>query len=146
MESRRFTPYRTHHTRPTTYENAEAGPSTQLAAPIPYNIQSITQPTGGISETAADAEQVQPITEEYETPVSDFYCSLVLRVTNRLIGVRNLGSSVLMAKGRHASTVSATTRTYSSSGNGGRLPEGTGNFRATWKRSPVNTYPISRYT
>ena len=38
-------------------------------------------PSGGLSETTADAETNQTSTEEDVTPVSDFYCSKIPRVT-----------------------------------------------------------------
>lgn len=126
------------------YGNPEVGPSSQAFPPFPYETRPTAQPPGWISETTANADQEQLITEEDEVPVNDFYCSLILRVTNRLLGVRNLRPGVPLAKGRHVPTVSATMRTYSSSGNGGRLPEDPGRFLATWKRSLVSTHPILR--
>ena len=55
--------------------NAEAGPSTST---LPF-IQPVglptKQPSGGETETTADAEQIQTRTEEGKAPVSDSYCS-----------------------------------------------------------------------
>ena len=70
------------------YETTEAGPSTYIPPHIPHDTPPTTQPTGGLSETAADAEQDRTITEEGESPVSDFYCSHIPRVTDCLFGVR----------------------------------------------------------
>jgi hypothetical protein len=73
----RFQPYRTHHARVTEYINAEAGPSTLPPPRIPFVAPSITKPSGGHSETTADAEKMQTNTEEYKAPVNDFYRSHV---------------------------------------------------------------------
>ena len=67
--------------------NAEAGPS-NLAALPPVN------PSGGTSETSADAETNLTNTEENAAPVSNFYCSRVPRVSERVFGAR---SSALQA-------------------------------------------------
>ena len=96
MDSQWFQPYGTHR---AMYGNAEAGPSTQPPPPIPYGVWQTAQTTGGTSETAANAETNKTFTEEDETPVSDFYCSPVPRVTDHLLGVRHLGSGAPMAKG-----------------------------------------------
>ena len=70
----RFQPYGMSSARPNEYWNAEAGPSTSLTAPfVPSVDLPIQQPSGWISETTADAETTQTITEEHEVPVSSFY-------------------------------------------------------------------------
>ena len=102
---RRFTPYETYNTRHGMYGNAEAGPSTRLPPPIPHSTWPTIPPTGGESETTADAEQNQSVTEEEETPVSDFYCSPVHHVTDRLSGVRYPEPDAPAAMGQHAPTV-----------------------------------------
>ena len=61
--------------------NAEAGSSTLAPPPVPYVGLPTLQPSGGISETTADAEQPNQITEEDEVPVSNFYRSQILHVT-----------------------------------------------------------------
>ena len=85
------------------YGNAEAGPSAQLPS---HGTWSTTQPTGGQSETTADAEQTKSTTEEDETPVSDFYYSPVPHVTDRLSGVRHPEPGVPAATGQHVPTES----------------------------------------
>ena len=81
MRMRQFQPYWTPHARSNEHINAEAGPST-LAPPLvaPLTIH----PSGGSPETTADAENNEIDTEEDEAPVSNFYCSHVPRVTERL--------------------------------------------------------------
>jgi hypothetical protein len=76
-------------TRTNEHRNAEAGPSTLALPPVPYVGPPTSQPSGGISETTADAETKETITEEDEAPVSDFYCSHIPRVTESLFGVRS---------------------------------------------------------
>ena len=80
MRTGRLQPYRMARTHPNERGNAEAGPS-NLAAPfVPYVGPPTPQPSGGISETTADAEHLA-ITEEEETTVSNFYCSHIPHVT-----------------------------------------------------------------
>ena len=76
----RFQPYGRSRTRPNEHRNAEAGPSTLAPPPIPHVGPPTPQPSGGISETTADAEN-QTISEEDKAPVSDFYCSHIPHVT-----------------------------------------------------------------
>jgi len=120
MNTQRFTPYGTHHAHASFYGNAGAGLLTQLPPPIPYDIQSIAQPAGGISETTADAEHNQPFTEE-EAPVSDFYCSPIPRVTDCLLDVRHPGPGAPAAKGRAAPIAGGTRRMYASCGHGRKV-------------------------
>jgi len=87
IESRRFMPYGTSAARPNVYGTAEAGASNQMPLPILYDTPQITQPTGGTPEATADAETNQTTTEEEKTPVSDFYCPPIPRVTDCLFGV-----------------------------------------------------------
>ena len=71
-----YQPYRVSRTRRNGYRNAEAGPSTLVAPPVPYIGRPPTQPSGGISETTANAKTTRyTITEEHRAPVSNFYCS-----------------------------------------------------------------------
>ena len=86
MRTGRFQPYGTYH--PNEYGNAEAGPSSLVAQPIPHLGLPTPQPSGGISETAADAATKQTKTEELEVTVSNFYCSHILRVIEWSFGVR----------------------------------------------------------
>lgn len=74
----RFQPYGISRTRPREYRDAEAGPSTLMAPQGPYVDLQTLQPSGGISETMADAAMTQATTEEDETPVSSFYCLIFL--------------------------------------------------------------------
>jgi len=85
----RFQPYGRSYARRNEHRNAEAGPSTLLPPPVPFVGYPTLQPSGGmISETTAEAEQVQPITEENKAPVSYFYCSHIPRVIEWSFGVR----------------------------------------------------------
>ena len=74
-------------------QNAEAGPSIQPPPTITYDAWQTTQSTGGTSGTVADANTNNKFTEEVaeeEGPVSNFYCSALLLVTDCSSGVRNL--------------------------------------------------------
>ena len=81
MKKYRRQPYSLPRAYSNERTNAEAGPS-NLAAPLPAN------PSGGTSETSADAEKSDSETEEDVAPVSNFYCSRVPRVSERAFGVR----------------------------------------------------------
>ena len=85
----RYQPYGVSRARPDRYGNAEAGLSTLVAPPVPYIGLPTTRPSGGISETTADAKQTKKFTEEHRAPVSNFYCSSIPRVTDCLFSVRN---------------------------------------------------------
>ena len=89
MSAGRFRPYETPYTRLNEYREAEAGPSTLAAPLVPYGGFSMPQPSGGISETTANADLNQKFTEEYRVPVSSFYCSHIPHVTDWLFGVRS---------------------------------------------------------
>ena len=90
MSAGRFRPYGTPYTRLNEYREAEAGPSTLAVPPVPYGGLSIPQPFGGIlSETTANADSNQTLTEEYRVPVSSFYCSRIPHVTDWSFGVRS---------------------------------------------------------
>jgi len=104
MDNRRFTPYGRYSPRS---RNTQAGPSTQVPPPTPYDAASTAQPTGGHSETSADAEQNNQGTEEDETPVSDFYCSLIPHVTDFLLDLRRLEPGAPVARVHHAPTANA---------------------------------------
>ena len=117
MDSRRFKPYEARCASPTMYGSIEAGPS-RLPPLLPYDAQPITQPTGGRPETTADAEQDQPLTEEEEAPVSDFYCSPVPRVNHCSFDVRKPRPGAPVAKGYRAPTASGTKKIYSSCEHG----------------------------
>jgi len=120
IETRRFTPYGTHHTRASLYGDPGAAPALTQLPPIPYDIQSITQPTGGTPGITADAEHNQPFTEE-EASVSDFYCYPILRVTDCLFDVRHPGPGAPAAKGLTAPTAGGTRGIYASCENGRRV-------------------------
>lgn len=124
-DGRWFAPHDAYH------GNAEAGPSAQLPPPIPHGTRPTAQPIGGTPETTADAETNKPITEEDETPVSDFYYSLIPHITDRLSGIRHPGPCVPAAKGWHVPTANETAGTYSNCGHGRKLYEGAGGSLAT---------------
>ena len=88
MPMRRFQPYGMPSTCLDERVNAEAGPSTLAPPHFPYVDWTTSQPSGGRSETTADAEQHQTLTEEDRATVSNFYCSRVPRVTEWSFGVR----------------------------------------------------------
>ena len=88
LHAERYQPYGTSRTRRVGHVNAEAGPSTLMPPHFPYVGLPIPQPTGGISETTANAANNKKITEEKEAPVSNFYRSHLPRVTKWLFGVR----------------------------------------------------------
>ena len=83
----RYQPYGTSGASRIKNVNAEAGPSTIVPPHIPCVGLPIQQPTGGISETTANAAN-KKITEEKEAPVSNFYRSHLPRVTKWLFGVK----------------------------------------------------------
>jgi len=102
----RYQPYGVSRTRQNWYGNAEAGPSTLVAPPVPYVDLPPTQPSGGISETTANANTNQSTTEEHRATVSHFYCSHIPRVTEWLFGVRNRsGAGFPAAKEKYAPLV-----------------------------------------
>jgi hypothetical protein len=84
----RFQPYGTSRARRNEHRNAEAGPSTLVPPPAPHVGPLTPQPSGGISETTADAERRNTNTEEDKAPVSDFYCSRIPRVSEGSSSVR----------------------------------------------------------
>jgi len=75
-----FQPYELSCTGENEYRNAEAGPSTLVPPPAPCVGLPMPQPSGGISETTADADNNQTPTEEDKAPVSDFYRSYIPHV------------------------------------------------------------------
>ena len=92
IRARRFQPYEMTRTHPNEHVNAEAGPSTLVSTfvppPTPYIGPPTPQPSGGISETTADAGSNQTIIEEEKIPVSSFYCSHVPHVIEWSSSVR----------------------------------------------------------
>jgi len=76
--SQRFAPYATYGARPTAHGSTEAGSLTQIPLPVRHDALPTTHPTGGLSETAANAENKQTLTEEDEFPVSNFTALLFL--------------------------------------------------------------------
>jgi len=104
-----YQPYGVSRTRPNWYRNAEAGPSTLVAPPVPYARLPTTRPPGGIPETTADAKQTYATTEEDRATVSHFYCSDIPRVIEWSFGVRNPSvAGFPTAKEKHAPPVSRT--------------------------------------
>ena len=124
-------PYGTYHDRTGMYRNTEEGPSNQASLPCPDSDWPTPQPTGGTSETTADAEQSEKITEDDETPVSNFYCSPVPHVIRRLFGVRHLGPGAPVVKGYHALTAIEMSRMCANCGHGQKLSGGLGSPQAT---------------
>ena len=87
IQTGQFQPYGASRARANEHRNMEAGPSTLVPPPVPY-VGPPTQPSGGSSKTAADAATNQSTREEDKTPVSNFYCSHILHVTEWSSGVR----------------------------------------------------------
>ena len=108
MPTRRFQPYGASRARQYEHRNAEAGPSTLV---LPPALQT-PQPSGGISETTADAEKTQSTTEEDKVPVSSFYCSHIPRVIEWSFGVRRpSGPGSPAAKEEFAATANGRKKT-----------------------------------
>ena len=84
----RYQPYGVSRTRSAWDRNAEAGPSTLVAPPVPHTGPQTIQPSGWISETTADTSN-QKVTEERRASVSNFYCSHIPRVTEWSFSVRS---------------------------------------------------------
>ena len=114
MDSCRFSPYEIYSAPPSLYGNTEGRTVTQILPTIPYHTSQTTQPTRGTSETTADAEHNQTITEENESPVSSFYCSHVPRVIDCLFDVRRPGPGAPAGKGWPVPTASGARRTSAS--------------------------------
>ena len=113
--------------------NAEAGPSNFVPQHTPHMVQPPTNPSGGLSETTADAEHNKQITEEDVAPVSDFYCSHVPRVTERMFSVGS-PSPVQGQGGRsicrldYMPRLSTSCATGRRSGRGSLIPQPTKGF------------------
>jgi hypothetical protein len=88
---RQIMPYPTHHARPNEHANAEPGPSNLAPQPTRSRARPPKNPSGGLSEATADAENNKTITEEDAGRVSNFYCPHVPHVTERVSGVRRPG-------------------------------------------------------
>ena len=85
----RYQPYGMPRSRSNEHGNAEAGPSTLQS--IPYLGPTTLQPSGRTkSETTANAEPTQTISEEDKITVSNFYCSHIPHVTEWSFGDRRL--------------------------------------------------------
>ena len=135
-----YQPYGVSRTRPGWYRNAEAGPSTLVAPPIPYIGQPATQPSGGISETTANAKTTKIVTEKHRVSVSNFYCSHISRVTKWLFSVRHSsGLGFRAVKGSHAPPVSTAERLAIACATG----YGTGGATAQPPRS-IRLWPVSK--
>ena len=87
MKKRRHQPYAPPRAS-NEHTNAEAGPSNLAAPPIPNVAPPPANPSGGTSETTADAENNNPSSEEEVAPVSNFYCPHVPRVPERAFSVQ----------------------------------------------------------
>ena len=139
MDSRRFTPYGEYNARLIAKRPTVAGLPTHVHLPVLHYAPQTIQPTGGLSETAANAEKKQTITEEYESPVSDFYCSLIPHVIDRLFDVRRPKPGAPVVKGYHASTARGPATVPANSGSGRGRRGVSGHSRATKTRSLVST-------
>jgi len=130
----RFQPYGMSRVRPSEHRNAEAGPSTLVVPPAPYLSLPTLEPSGGISETTADAENKQTTTEEDKIPVSNFYCSHILHVIEWLFGVRvPSGRSSPEARARSAAIASGPRKMLPSCAAGPSGGRGSQKSRAlTW--------------
>ena len=84
---RRIAPYEPPRVRPTLRLKAGAGPSNLPSHVRPVG-QPTVQPTGGQSETTANAKTNKPNAEEDEVPVSHVHPSHILRASDWLFGVR----------------------------------------------------------
>ena len=93
MQTHRYSSYEMPHSHSTKYTNTEAGPAYFAPQPAPYTSHPPTNPSGGLSERTADAEQANNITEEEEIQVSNFYCSHVPHVTEWVFDIRNPGAA-----------------------------------------------------
>jgi hypothetical protein len=72
MPMGRFQPYGMSRNRLGEGRNARAGPSALVPHLVPYVGLPMLQPSGGISETTAYAENIQHNTEEDKVAVSHF--------------------------------------------------------------------------
>ena len=146
MAAGRFQPYGTSCTRPYEYRNVEAGPSTLVASPVPYVDLSTSQPSGGIPETAADAETTQTITEEEKTSVSAFYCSHIPRVVGWSLDVRYPDKLGFPAAKEHREPGSGCRKMDISCATGSSGTKVFQELRLSMRPWPVSTYPVHEIT
>ncbi|KAF9646525.1 hypothetical protein BDM02DRAFT_3000293 [Thelephora ganbajun] len=103
-----------------------------MPPPGPYVGEPTSQPSGGISETTADAATTQPTTEEGQVPVSNFYCPHILRVTEWSFGVRRpSGPDTPAVRDCPASTASQDRSTPRSCATGYRGKRTSKEFQAS---------------
>lgn len=81
MQTRRFRPYETPRARSNEHANMEAGLSNIAPPPVQYVAPLPTSLSGETTEATANAETIQPITDENAAPVSNFYCSHIPHAT-----------------------------------------------------------------
>ena len=143
MTAGRFQPYGTSRTRPYEYGNAEAGPSTLIAPPVPYVDLSTSQPSGRIPEAAADAESTQTVTEEDKTSVSAFYCSHAHRVAEWSLGVRRPNGPRSPTAKEHYAPGSGCRKTHTSCATGSSAIRVSELPRPSMRLWPVSTHPVS---
>jgi len=144
IPTRRFQPYGMSYARANERGYTEAGPLTLVPLPIPYGGPPTLQTSGGISETTADAETKQTVTEEDKTPVSSFYCSHIPRVTEWTFGVRRpTRPGAPAAKGNLAATADRRRKMPKSYATGCSGEKNSQKFRALTRLWPVSVYRIS---
>ena len=137
MPMGRFQPYGTSSAYLNEPGNMEAGSSTLAPLAVPL----IPQPSGGRSETTADAE-FQTFTEEHRATVSDFYCSRIPRVTEWSLDVRSpSGPGSPMAKGKYALAVCGRGGTVTGCATGCSGERNSRKLRASTWLWLVSTYP-----
>ena len=121
MTKRRYQPYAPPRAHPSDERtNAEAGPSNPVAPSIPNVASPPTDPSGGISEATADAENTDSNTEENVTPVSNFYCPHVPHVPERAFSARHGVPVVLEGRAQHGTGTGGTSKDFAHGHRGGR--------------------------
>jgi len=139
MSTGRFQPYGRSRARRSEHMNAEAGPSTLVPPPVLCVGLPTLQPSGGmISETTADAEKSQTITEEDEVSVSNFYCSHILRVIEWSFDVRRSPSGASVPTARRCGSIPPGCTTGCSADRGPRK------LQTSTRLWPVSICHISR--
>ena len=137
----RLKPYETRHVRTAEREIAAVEPSTFAYPPVIHVGLPIPGPSGGLlSETSADAEQTETITEQDEVPVSNFYRSHTPHATECLFSVGSPGSQGFqMVRESTEGTVPRQTTWHLNSSSG--LESG-GRFRVSMRHWPVSLRSI----
>ena len=119
LQSERFKPYGEVRAHTVEHVNAETGPSTLVPLQDPRVGTQTLLPSGGLSESAADAATTQTFTEDNEAAVSNCYRSRILRVTDWSFGVRSTSRRALPTV-RGCLVVSRGRPSHTGSANGQR--------------------------